>query len=169
MLFTLLSILTLSPTASFADSGTIASFFSATGGSWGGRGTVTMQNLGHSGGRYEIDVDRATAAAAAGQWNVTTTISGMPGPTSTTLTKFQTAGSDLKVSSTNYTSTALIKTTDAKTLAFSTKHFDNGSGRNVTNAQTLTVLPNGDLHVISDIYQDSTLVEHFDYELTKGR
>lgn len=152
--------------STFADSTTLVGFLTNSQGNWSGSGTVAIQGLGGTDGNYTITATKSEQSMGQSQWKATIQFKGMPG-SAPTVTTLRVSGDRLTLTTTQFSAVATIETETATELAFRTVHTDPVTGHTVTNDQTQTFNADRSLHVVSDIYQGSNLVEHFDYTLVK--
>ena len=161
-----LMIACLFPSASFADATSFDAFFAATAGNWSGTGSVAIK-LGVP-KKYAIKVTQTSAQTEPNLWSFTSSTIGTPHSGGTTLTQYQINGDQLLVISTQYSVQAEIAKTSATELSFQTTHVDPVTGHSVTVSREMTLVAADSLHVLSDIYQDQSLVQHFDYVLKRN-
>ena len=152
--------------SSHADSASLTAFLGATEGNWSGQGTELIQNLGSAAATYNINVDFSTVNAGTNSWTTTTNMTGMPHP-STSQATLNVVQNGLQVVTAQFPATANVKATTATRLVYSTVHTDPVSHVTVTNVREMELLTSDTLHILSDVYQGATLVEHFDYQLQR--
>ena len=165
-LFVLLAVLMVS-ISSFADEMSVRDFLAVTQGNWNGQGRVEVQLPRPQ--KYSITVGLTVSQSDENTWAYWSEIKGTPGSGNTTTTTYQVVKGSLNVISTQYSAPAQIQISTSSELAFKTTHEDPVNHNTVSTVKDMKFLANGNLQILSDIYQNGKLIQHFDYELQKGQ
>ena len=147
------------PTVSPAQAA--ASFLNLIQGKWHGSGKMQTRSQ-----TFAVHVQASESAVSSTSWNFETAISGTP-VASDTVTNYEIAAKGLVVRSTQFVSVAKVSSATAARLTFKTTHQDQNTGNLVTTSRDLTLQSNQQLRLVSDIYQNGQLVQHFDYSLVR--
>lgn len=157
--------LLISPVFAHADQASMEAMLTSMEGTWSGSGSVVIR-LGKA-GTYPIQVTQTTTATAADTWQVQTTITGMPTPSST-LTQYTIKNGKLDVWSTQYEVIASVQKSANNLLSYTTSHKDPVNGSVVKNTKSYTLGDGGSQTVTSAVYNNGQLVQTFQYELAKS-
>lgn len=157
------------PISGFADEASLDTFVSANVGKWSGKGTVSMHELGSASKNYSITVEQNVVPEKPGNWSFTSMITGMPGSSNPSTTIYEVDAEGLEIATTQYETNAVISKSTNQELAYTLVHVDSVTNNTVTTTRDMTLNGEDSMKVLANIYQNGSLVEQFNYTLTKGQ